>query len=369
MSRNLRQRRGKKALTIRQESSVNASPSDALIIIAKDNETTLSQIFWEHPLIVVLPYVLIPYFIYNAYHYVVLQRPELLSPFVSLRPALKVTEPRQALIVGTMSSGTTQVAHELYSHLGLEVQHEVSDSTTYFCRDGTVSWFHGIRFLPHPPTMPQMAKLCVNFTNNMGFHPRMYAAQSCSSWTTWSSCWMKSCFHLLQNEWGCSPQSCQTPFAVTLLQVRHPIRTMESLAAKFCVGTTVHPSFETFVSALFSVQAGECLEWVATYVLEYNQAMLQAHQQGAIHHWYRVEETSPCQVAALAGFLNHTNPLYHRVQQKCRDDEQLQHPMVSTQYQINDKVVNLTLSDFPKEYRGRIQSLMKTLGYTLDDAL
>lgn len=373
MSSKVRQRRGKKASGNQAVTEANQKASDgsAQEKQRQQDERTLSQIFWEHPLIVVLPFVLIPYLLYNAYLYVVLQRPELASPLYSLRPALKVSEPRQVLIVGTMSSGTTQVAHELHSNFALEVQHEVSDSTTYFCRDGTVSWFHGIRFLPPPEEEPvlRMAKLCVNFTNNMGFHPRMYAAQPCSSWKPWSSCWMKSCFQLLRNEWGCSRrQDCETPFAVTLLQVRHPMHTMESLAAKFCTAnsTTVHPSFETFVGALFSVQnLNSCLEWVATYVLEYNEAMLLAHQQGTIDHWYRVEETSPCQVVALAGFLNNSNLLYSpnrdKVTLKCRD-EQLQQPMVSTQYHVN-KQVNLTLSDFPKGYVERIQNLVRTLGY------
>jgi hypothetical protein len=336
------------------------------------NEKTLSQIFWGHPLIVVLPYVMFPYLLYHAYHYVLLQRPELLSPFVTLRPALAITEPRQVLIVGTMSSGTTQVAHELSTHFGLEVQHEVSDSTSYFCRDGTVSWFHGIRFLPPPSSIERMAPLCVNFTNNMGFHPRMYAAQSCSSWQTWSACWMKSCFHVLQHEWGCAQRHCETPFAVTLWQVRHPLRTMESLTAKFCNGTSVHPSFETFVDALFpsEQERNTCHEWVASYVLEYSQAMLLAHQRGDIAYWYRVEETSPCQVAALAGFLNESTVFYRsnqdQVDRKCRNNDQLQQPMVSTQYKINENVT-LTMSDFPNEYAHRIKKLIQTLGYTEDD--
>lgn len=379
MSSKARQRRGKKAAG-NQQATANRHTADASANKKKQqhDERTLSQIFWEHPLIVVLPYVLIPYLLYNAYLYVILQRPELVSPLLSLRPALKLTEPRQVLIVGTMSSGTTQVAHELSHNFGLEVEHEVSDSTSYFCRDGTVSWFHGIRFLPplDEESLPRMAKLCVNFTSHMGFHPRMYAAKSCSSTKTWSSCWMKYCFQLLQNEWGCTHrQNCETPFAVTLLQVRHPMHTMESLVSKFCTAnnTAVHSSFKTFVTALFHPvkDLNTCLEWVATYVLEYNHAMLLAHKQGAIDHWYRVEETSPCQVAALAGFIDDSNHLVYRpnhekVALKCRD-EQLQQSMVSTKYKINQQDLNLTLADFPNDYAGRIQKLIRALGYTWED--
>ena len=49
-----------------------------------------------------------------------------------------------------MSSGTTQMAHGLTSKLGLEIGHENSETKWSFVRDGTVSWFHGIRFLPRP---------------------------------------------------------------------------------------------------------------------------------------------------------------------------------------------------------------------------
>ncbi|GAX23153.1 hypothetical protein FisN_33Lu049 [Fistulifera solaris] len=368
MSSKTRQRRGKKQTAPPEATAIrnNASSSEPR---QSTDEKTLSQIFWGHPLIVVLPYVMIPYLLYHAYHYVLLQRPELLSPFATLRPALAITEPRQVLIVGTMSSGTTQVAHELSTHFGLEVQHEVSDSTSYFCRDGTVSWFHGIRFLSPPASIERMAPLCVNFTQNMGFHPRMYAAQSCSSWQTWSACWMKSCFEVLQREWGCTQRPnhhCETPFRVTLWQVRHPLRTMESLTAKFCNGKSVHPSLVTFVEALFpsKQKPNTCLEWVAYYVLEYSQAMLLAHQRGDIVHWYRVEETSPCQVAALAGFLNDSSTV-PQVAQKCRDNELLQQPMISTQYKINQNVT-LTMSDFSNEYARRIKKLIQALGYTED---
>jgi hypothetical protein len=371
MSNKTRQRRGKKqAAPLEASSKRNDATSRKESSQQSTDEKTLSQIFWGHPLIVVLPYVMVPYLIYHAYHYVLLQRPELVSPFIGLRPALAITDPRQVLIVGTMSSGTTQVAYELSTHFGLEVQHEVSDSTSFFCRDGTVSWFHGIRFLPPPSSIEQMAPLCVNFTHNMGFHPRMYAAQSCSSWQTWSACWMKSCFEVLQREWGCTqrPNYCETPFAVNLWQVRHPLRTMESLTAKFCNDTSVHPSFVTYVKALFpsEQERNTCLDWVATYVLEYSQAMLLAHQRGDIDHWYRVEETSPCQVAALAGFVKESSTDSH-VAQKCRDNELLQQPMVSTQYKINQQNATLTLSDFPNEYARRIKKLIQVLGYTKDD--
>ena len=62
------------------------------------------------------------------------------------RPALPLSGKRTLLIVGTMGSGTTQRAHELRA-LALEVGHEASDSREALCRDATVSWAHGMRFV------------------------------------------------------------------------------------------------------------------------------------------------------------------------------------------------------------------------------
>ena len=69
---------------------------------------------------------------------------------VQPRPAVHLTDPRQVLIVGTISSGTSQVANDLKNKLGLEIGHENAVASWSFVRDGTVSWFHGIRYIPRP---------------------------------------------------------------------------------------------------------------------------------------------------------------------------------------------------------------------------
>eukprot|EP00535_Pseudo-nitzschia_heimii_P006283 CAMPEP_0197195038 /NCGR_PEP_ID=MMETSP1423-20130617/30336_1 /TAXON_ID=476441 /ORGANISM="Pseudo-nitzschia heimii, Strain UNC1101" /LENGTH=185 /DNA_ID=CAMNT_0042648573 /DNA_START=176 /DNA_END=730 /DNA_ORIENTATION=+ len=120
------------------------------------------------PFIVITLLVVLPHVFYTCYLYVCLQRPELLAwavssltacgldrlglplPIPILRPAFRSVDARQVLVVGTMSSGTTQVAHELRSKIDLEIGHENSETLWSFVRDGTVSWFHGIRFLPRP---------------------------------------------------------------------------------------------------------------------------------------------------------------------------------------------------------------------------
>lgn len=58
----------------------------------------------------------------------------------------QVDAEKQVLILGTLGSGTTYMSREL-TRLHLEVGHESSDSVNEFCRDGTVSWAHGIRYL------------------------------------------------------------------------------------------------------------------------------------------------------------------------------------------------------------------------------
>ena len=57
---------------------------------------------------------------------------------------------RQLLVVGTMGSGTTATATGLAA-LGLEVKHESSDTLVNLARDGTVSWFHGVRLFADTP--------------------------------------------------------------------------------------------------------------------------------------------------------------------------------------------------------------------------
>ena len=160
----------------------------------EEDEKTLSQVFFEHPLVVVTPWVLTPYLLYLAYFYVRLQNPEILLPFgIQLRPALAINEVRQALIVGSMSSGTVQVANDLNAHFGLEIGHESSDSQSEFVRDGTVSWFHVIRYLEPPKenadAIDAYKNLCLGFTPLMGFHPAMYRRNAgCSQRVKWDAC-------------------------------------------------------------------------------------------------------------------------------------------------------------------------------------
>jgi hypothetical protein len=58
---------------------------------------------------------------------------------LSLRPAVRLTDERQVLILGSMGSGTQQVSEALRKLLKVEISHEFSNAESYFARDGTVS--------------------------------------------------------------------------------------------------------------------------------------------------------------------------------------------------------------------------------------
>ena len=47
---------------------------------------------------------------------------------------------------------------ELRTKLSLEIGHESTDAAWDFTRDGSVSWFHGIRFLTQPKDANEKVK-------------------------------------------------------------------------------------------------------------------------------------------------------------------------------------------------------------------
>lgn len=403
----VRQRRGKKKSVARAAAAAASDEKKKEATTTsnepppEEEEETAWQTVKNHPLAMVLPIVLIPYTIYLSYLYFQLQRPDLLQKatlgLIQLRPAISVTDERQLLIVGTMSSGTVQVAHELSQKLGLEVGHEVSNADWSFVRDGTVSWFHGIRFLPPIELKEVVTKwslLCglTNYTENMGFHPNMYTSTKCSSRQKWSKCWSHACLSLLEQEWGCAykDQGCTTPFHSSLLQVRNPMHVISSLVTKFCQGGlngTMHSSFTTYAKALFphtymdNTAHYSCIEAASHYILEYNTALLKAHDAGLISQVYRIEETSPCDVARMAGLFDEKTTVYppnfNKIDIICNnaDNSAANQVMESTKHKVNLGQVSLTWKDLhggmhgstrpkgEKSLEKSIRALFQTLGY------
>ncbi|KAK1740010.1 hypothetical protein QTG54_008960 [Skeletonema marinoi] len=373
----------------------------------------------KNPLFVITAVILMPYALYNAYLYLFLQHPELISfLYPTIRPAVKVHDSRQLLIVGTISSGTSQVAQDLKNNLGLEIGHENAETSWSFVRDGTVSWFHGIRYIPRPGMdvnaktnnsggenilfLSQVKDLCRELQPQMGFHPFMFRDGKCSLRQSWGDCWRGECEDIVQEEWGCGLRSrndkrddnklhqrrddCETPFNKVLHQVRHPLRTIESLVAKFCIGGVegkVQPSFLIFANALFpqhNFSEMSCIEAAGYYVDEYNSAIVGAREVG-IDDQFQVEEATPCQIAKAAGFMDSDSvysPSRDRVLKVCNSESSnsaANQLMKSTENRYNKGLVSLHWEDLlggkngsrkkagDDDLQKRIKRLTRNLGY------
>jgi hypothetical protein len=372
----IKQRRKKISTPKELPPSKKGKPAETKKETISEHDKSPVQIFLEHPLIVVLPWFILLYLLYLGTFYYQLKRPDLLLPLgIHLRPAVDIHEPRQVLILGSMSSGTLQVQHELTKHLRLEIGHESSNTHSEFVRDGTISWIQVMRYLEPPTTkeaqMTAMTNLCASFTPSMGFHPAMYGPSKlkCSQRNTWDPCWSKECSKIVQQEWGCALKTtshqCITPFAKVLHQVRHPLRTIESLVAKFCQGNnlegTVHPSFVKFLEALFPPLPGHdynytddsCVEAAAHYVLAFHQAIMSAQLEFLVDGIFAVETSTPCDIARLAGLLGNSSeagvvypPNAVRITRICSDTtSHANSVMKSDKHKINKGLVSLTWED------------------------
>lgn len=232
-----------------------------------------------------------------------------------LRPAVGEGDMRQLLVVGTQSSGTVQMTASLKA-LGLEFEHEHSDTQSSFSRDGTVSWLHGLRYFPGRAPEDSVTVICARSWRNLGFHPAMFRrAPNCSYRVQWGDCWKRECAHVVRATWGCArtEAGCVTPYARALLQARHPLRTIESLTVKFCrvEAGGANPMFSAFVRALFPtemVPIKPCVGAVAWYWTLYSEHMADALEAGALGGAYHVEATGACEVARLGGFANASYP-------------------------------------------------------------
>jgi hypothetical protein len=404
----LRRRRKKKDTdrskgTVSKAATTNNNSTEAP---ATSGDETLWKTFTRHPLVVVAPWVLLPYLVYTLYLFLTLRRPDLVETFtmgaVQLRPAVTDKDERQLLIVGVMGSGTTQVATTLSKTLKLEIGHEMCDTHGAFVRDGTVSWFHGIRYIPPPadddmPKFKLLTDFCLNFTANMGFHPQMYhpSDNKCSSMEKWNNCWAKECISVVFREWGCglTPGLCRTPFFRVLHQTRHPVQTIESLVAKFCSGGlngTVHNSFIRYATFFFprhNFSSYSCVEAAAYFAIDYNQALLDARAAGVIDAMYQVESTSPCEIARLAGMADPSTlvypPNFGKVASSCSPSTVAYHDakqnMTSVVHRVNKDYVRLNWTDFAGGVHGSqrsngdksleklVRKMVKKLGYSSDN--
>ena len=405
MARSKTSKQQKNGANGRKESVSTASTPETVKNVKRPkttDEMTAWELFTAHPLIKVGKFIVIPYILYLAYYFIPLQHPEFISKItlglVNLRPVVHGTDiPRQVLILASQSSGTVQMTQEL-NDLGLEIGHETVDAAWSFVRDGTISWFHGIRFLTQPDTKEGMIKsitgICTDdFLNifNMGFHPAEYGPPklNCSYRSKWNSCWKNECFRILLDEWGCAiKDDCEVKFRYNIHQVRNPLRTIESLVVKFCIGGIegeVQPALLAYAGALFpfhDFSLDTCIEAAGYFLVFYNEAMIEARKRGEISSFYRIEETSSCQVAKMAGLasLNTTvyEPNYRKVQKICNKDNKThsaQHVVKQKLNKVNLDRVHLGWKDLRGGMHGstrkngdtqlekRVRNLYRALGY------
>jgi hypothetical protein len=148
-----------------------------------------------------------------------------------------------------MGSGTTATASKL-SALGIEIGHEASDTRVKRARDGTVSWAHGLRYLDLSADRraSTLARLCKGPRNGC-WMPAFYdggplghgfgCASAGAHVPVWDECWRDLCLRVASREIGCAlrqTSDCTSPFRRIVLQVRHPLRTIESNVFAFCGG-------------------------------------------------------------------------------------------------------------------------------------
>lgn len=324
------------------------APKSTTIEVGLPKEETLLDIFFSHPLVRVAPFVLLPYIIYNLYYYVTLRHPEIISMatlgLIALRPAFQADDVRQVLILGPEMAENKYVTVGMASPLRLEIVLEGFDAQNYYCRDGTVSWFQLMRFL-EPLTADSKNKearfgawkeLCIdrNHTFIEMFHPKEYAPSECDSYYAlhkWSDCWSKECLSLVKSLWACENdevKACPQQFSRILHQVRHPMRSIETLKAGICPHPELQNSFLNVVAGFFPDRdwsSMPCLNAMAWYLVDFHHLLMKAREAGLVHGLFQIENTSPCEVAKMAGFVDEETALYapnsKKTTRACRDDD------------------------------------------------
>jgi hypothetical protein len=343
------------------------------------NKTRSSwQLLRSHPTFFVLIFLVIPWLLSSQAKNAYIRYPHTINQILDtledagiyhagyrLRPPLGMNETRQLLIVGSMSSGTRQAAHDLVESLGLEVGHEDSDTTHYAVRDGSVSWFHGIRFLDRPDpqerlrTMVDICKVSWRIysydkiqwnypwsnygTDLIIFGPTNFSLPHFHP--NFKKAYLQTCQQTIFRELGCElSQTCRgAPFQRIMLQTREPWRIVTSLVTKYCGGgkweaptsllmlfQAIYPnsaqvwfpkeSKEQEKRKSESTALRQCSEQMAMHVYLWYSDLLESfdklrksdtesrpNKSETLSNYmvYPIERTTICQVAAMAGFNIH----------------------------------------------------------------
>jgi hypothetical protein len=109
---------------------------------------------------------------------------------------------------------------------------------------------------------------------------------------------------------------CVTPFARTIHLVQHPIHVLQQLVPKLCPGNitttkAVHPYFRQ-MAGVFVSDSDEtlCVASLATHLVEYNRALLDARSSGHIDAMLQYESLTLCQLVRAAGFADADTAVY-----------------------------------------------------------
>lgn len=189
------------------------------------------------------------------------------------------------------------------------------------------------------------------------------------------------CF-ISKQEWGCALRDdCEIKFRYNLLQVRNPLRTAESLVAKLCENQEImsmSSSFVTFANAIFRGQHNftndkTCKIAAVNFVLLYYNALIDAGKKDTVNlPFYRIEESSVCDVAKLAGlFKNDTtvySPNFAKVETRCNGhDQDGWNTIPRKRNRVNNGKVRFRLNDFHNELDSDGKSLSEKLKHLFDD--
>jgi hypothetical protein len=356
----------------------------------KEDDETLSDTFFQHPLVQVAPFVLVPFIFYKILFFLSLKHPEIVNNaslgLLQLRSAVKVTDERQLLVIGAEVAENRYVTTGLGKVIKLEIAHEAFNSEDSFCRDGTVSWFQIMRFLKPLESesvgefkgMPQIDawnELCITRSHGLIdlFHPNQYASSNCSSYQKWSPCWAQECLALVNSIWGCAwKDDCPHSFSKIIHQVRHPIHTVDLLNTTICSEEKLKSSFLRLLNGWFPERNWDdlsCLDAMGFYEVDFQNTLIRAREAGLIHGIFQIESTSPCDVAHEAGFLDEFSALYEptvkRTGELCRGgnpDEDAQSPTMFTKVKEHNKVNTPGLGKLKLEDFNENQALLKELG-------
>mmetsp|Transcript_2851 Transcript_2851/g.8594 ORF Transcript_2851/g.8594 Transcript_2851/m.8594 type:complete len:395 (-) Transcript_2851:195-1379(-) len=248
--------------------------------------------------------------------------------YLGSRPAYEVAKAPKIAVLGSMGSGTRSLTRDLRRY-GLEVAHERTDF------DGAVSWLHVLLYAEDDlkRLVPKRRRSPLSDVGPVlgAWHVRNVAVDAVAD-DFFDECGVAlfngTCAATKEDakdrsdqalkRWvGCAARGdCPKPFAATpVVVVRHPLRTIESMARHFCPsdGYTTLPQLrvaEAVLDRFVSKKSSGCVEDLAAYWRAYYSATLKLNAT-----FMQRETTRACDVLRV---LNNTTPRFRRASYFCK---------------------------------------------------